>query len=40
MEKTRIELEEELNSYDWSSKDFRDSDLKKLLDYIKNYLFS
>lgn len=36
----RQELEDELNSYDWSSEDFRDSDLRKLLDYIENHLFS
>ena len=36
----RKELEEEMESYDWSSEDFEDNDLKKLLDYIRNDLFS
>lgn len=36
----RQKLEYELNSYDWSSKDFENRDLKKLLDYIENDLFS
>jgi hypothetical protein len=39
-EMTRNELQEELYSFDWSSKDFEDNDLRKLLDYMEKDLFS